>query len=56
MNDREDQVLLDVDKKFDEVYFNFNKDTMKEIDKLPNKINLLINKGKFLKKNGMMIN
>ena len=50
MNDREDQVLLDIDKKFDEVYFNFNEDTMKEYDKLPNKINLLINKGKIFEK------
>ena len=50
LNDREDQVLLDVDKKFDEVYFNFNEESMKEIDKLPNLINLLINKGKIFEK------
>ena len=37
-------LLLKVDKKFDDIYFNYN--IFKEIDKFPNKIKKSIEKGK----------
>ena len=44
VNEREDSLLLEVDKKFDDIYFNDN--IFKEIDKFPNKIKKSIEKGK----------
>ena len=47
LNEREDQLLLDVDKKFEKVYFKEN--TIKSIEKLPNKIKISLEKGKTIK-------
>jgi len=44
INDREDELLLEVDKKFNEIYFN--EDIIKQIEKLPNKIKYSLEKGK----------
>ena len=44
LNDREDELLIDIDKLF-EKYF-FNEDIIKEGEKLPNKINISLEKGK----------
>ena len=46
INNREDQLLLDVDKKFEELYFN--EDIIKESEKLPNKIKISLEKGKLI--------
>ena len=46
INDREDELLLDVDKKFNEFYFN--EDIIKQIEKLPNKIKYSLEKGKII--------
>ena len=48
VNEREDFLLSEVDKKFDEIYFNEN--IIKESEKLPNKIKASIEKGKNLTK------
>ena len=48
LNEREDELLLEVDKKFDEIYINEN--IIKESEKLPNKIRISIEKGKNLSK------
>ena len=44
LNDREDEIILDIDKKYDEIYFK--EDLIKEIEKLPNKIKIYLEKGK----------
>ena len=44
INDREDQLLLDVDNKYNTLYFD--EDFMKESEKLPNKIKIYLEKGK----------
>ena len=49
LNKREDELLLEVNKKYDKLFFN--DEFIKEIDKLPNKIKMLLDKGK-IKENG----
>ena len=44
LNDREDQLLSDVDQKYDELFFN--EDIVKESEKLPEKIEISLEKGK----------
>ena len=48
INEREDELLIEVDRQFDEIYFNEN--IIKESEKLPNKIKSSIEKGKNLSK------
>ena len=48
LNNREDELLLEVDKEFDEIYFNEN--IMKESKNLPNKIKLSLEKGNKIEK------
>ena len=48
INEREDELLIEVDRQFDEIYFNEN--IIKEREKLPNKIKSSIEKGKYLSK------
>ena len=48
INDREDELLLEVDKKFEKYYFN--EDILKEGEKLPNKIKISLEKGKIIEK------
>ena len=48
LNNREDKLLLEVDKKYDEIYFNEN--IMKESKNLPNKIKLSLEKGNKIEK------
>ena len=43
LNDREDKLLLEIDKKFDEKLFN--EDLIRESEKLPNKIKISLEKG-----------
>ena len=44
LNEREDELLLEVDKKYDDLFFNI--DIIKQSEKLPNKIKLSLEKGK----------
>ena len=44
LNDREDELLLEVDNKYNELLIN--KELIKDSEKLPNKIKLSIEKGK----------
>ena len=44
INDREDELLLDVDKQFDNLFFK--EAAIKEFEKLPNRTRILIEKGK----------
>ena len=46
LNEREDKLLLDVDKQFNILYCN--EDIIKENVKLPNKIKLSLEKGKII--------
>ena len=46
LNNREEQLLFEVDKRYNEIYFN--EDFIKNIEKLPNKIKLSLEKGKKL--------
>ena len=48
INEREEKLLLEVDKQFDENYFNEN--IINEAEKLPNKIRLSLEKGKLIDK------
>ena len=48
LNDREDELLLDIDNKFNEKYFN--EELIKESEKLPNKIKMSLEKGKEIDK------
>ena len=48
LNDREDDLLDEVDKRYEEIYFNDN--IIKVSEKLPNRINTSIQKGKLLSK------
>ena len=48
INDREDELLLNVDKLFQE---NFNEDIFNKIEKLPNKIKKSLDKGKSIENN-----
>ena len=49
LNNREDELLLEIDKKFDELYFK--DEFIDEIEKLPNKIKMYIEKGKEINNN-----
>ena len=46
LNNREDELLIEVDNKFDELFFN--QDLVKEGEKLPNKIKQSLEKGKLI--------
>ena len=46
INKREDEILLKVDEKFDTLFFK--EDMVKECDKLPNKIEMSLQKGKII--------
>ena len=46
LNDREDELLLEIDKKYDNMYFN--EDIIKQTEKLPNKIKNSLEKGKII--------
>ena len=48
INNREDELLLEIDKKYEEFYLK--EESMKEIEKLPKKIELSLEKGKILDK------
>ena len=48
INEREDQLLLDVDKKFNEFFYNEN--IIKDSEKLPNKIKISLERGKLTEK------
>ena len=48
LNEREDELILQVDEKFKEIYFDEN--IIKDSQKLPNKIKLSIEKGKNISK------
>jgi len=48
INDREDLLLIEVDKKYEQYYFN--EDILKEVDKLPNRIKISLEKGKIIEK------
>ena len=48
LNDREDELLLNIDKKFNDI---FNMEVLKESDKLPNKIKISLEKGKSIDTN-----
>ena len=54
VNNREDELLLEVDKQFEKYYFNEN--IIKESEKLPNKINTSLEKGKLIDKEWDKIN
>ena len=48
LNEREDEILLEVDNQFNNLYFN--EDLIKECEKLPNKVKISLEKGKTLDK------
>ena len=48
INNREDKLLEEIDKKFDEIFFG--KNTIKVAEKLPNKIASSLEKGKIINK------
>ena len=48
LNEKEDQLLLDIDNKYDNKYFK--EDLIKESERLPNKIKKSIDKGKIIEK------
>ena len=48
LNDREDELLLEIDNKYDKIYCN--EDIIKESEKLPNKTKILLEKGKAIDK------
>ena len=48
LNDREDKLLLEVDKKYEELYFN--EDIIRESEKLPTKIKESLDKGNLINK------
>ena len=48
LNNREDHLLIEVDKKFDELFFKEN--VLKESEKLPNEIKISLEKGKIKEK------
>ena len=48
INEREDKILLELDEKFDSIFIK--EDFIKEIEKMPNKINSSLEKGKALQK------
>ena len=46
LNEREDQLLLEVDNKFNEIYFN--EDLIKKSEKLPNKVKISLEEGNLI--------
>ena len=46
LNEREDQLLLELDQKFNDLYYKEN--IIKKVEKMPNNIKTLIDKGKLL--------
>ena len=48
LNDREDEIILEVDKQFDSLFLN--KEIIKEGENLPNKIKNSLDKGKIIQK------
>ena len=46
LNEREDEILLEVDNKFDSIYFN--EDIIKISEKIPNKLKIFVEKGKLI--------
>ena len=48
LNEREDSLLLEVDKKFDELFFN--EELIKESEKMPNIVKISLEKGKIEEK------
>ena len=48
VNNREDELLLEVDKKFENIFFK--EDIIKESENLPNKIKIFLEKGKSIEK------
>ena len=46
LNEREDEILLEVDKKYNETFCN--EELIKESEKLPNKVKLSLKKGKLI--------
>ena len=46
LNEREDELLLEVDNKYNDIYCN--EDIIKESEKLPNKIKISLKKGKII--------
>ena len=46
LNEREDELLLEIDKEFNNIYFN--EDIIKQTEKLPNKIKISLEKGKLI--------
>ena len=49
LNDREDELLLEVDKQYNELFLD--EDIIKKSEKLPNRINSSLEKGKLINKN-----
>ena len=49
INDREDELLLEVDKKFDEIYFD--EKIINQYEKLPNKLKLILEKSRNIEYN-----
>ena len=49
LDDREDELLLEIDNKFNEL--SLNEEIIKEIDKLPKKIKISLEKGKEIENN-----
>ena len=54
LNNREDEILLEVDKKFED--FFIKEEIIKECGKLPDKIKISLDKGKLIKRKKMIIN
>ena len=48
VNEREDELLLEIDKKFEDMYIK--EDIIKDYDKLPNKVKISLEKGKKIEK------
>ena len=48
LNNREDELLLEVDNQYEKLYFN--EDILKETEKLPNTIKISLEKGKLIEK------
>ena len=46
INEREDQLLLQIDNKFDDIYFN--EEIIRQSQNLPNKIKISLDKGKLI--------
>ena len=46
INEREDQLLLEIDNKFDDIYFN--EEIIRQSQNLPNKIKISLDKGKLI--------